>query len=250
MLSDKYKFIKRIGEGGFASIYWILNLYNNKHYIAKVEDNIKNKLLNEYKIYKKLQDVKGIIQVYEYIETDQYNLLIMEKMDNDLEVEFINNNNYFDYSYILFFGIRALKILEQIHNRGIIHRDIKPHNFLLKNKIIYLSDFGLSSKTKPDNNKFTGSLKYSSINNHLRVQATAKDDIESLFYVILFFLNGGQLPWTKYDNISEIKYKKMQIDYNNYIPEYPNLIEFIKYIRELRNDDINYSYLIHLLIKN
>ena len=99
-------------------------------------------------------------------------------------------------------AIQSINRLEQIHKQGFIHRDIKPDNFLVgygQNKdIIYLVDFGLSKKYidshyRNDKN-LVGSLRYASIRNHKGIEQSRRDDLESLGYMIIYFINGC-LPW-------------------------------------------------------
>ena len=102
------------------------------------------------------------------------------------------------------FGINALKILQGIHSKYIVHRDLKPENFLIdsKNKLTIV-DFGLSKRyvdhkgrhiPRTENKAFRGTLRYCSINMHLGVENTRRDDLESLGYVIIYFMK-GRLPW-------------------------------------------------------
>lgn len=97
--------------------------------------------------------------------------------------------------------------LKEIHSRGYVHRDIKPENIVIGNKSdahsVYLIDFGLATNyrknvTKPRRvmQNVIGTAKYCSIASHAGLEQYPKDDLESLGYVLLFYIN-GQLPWDK-----------------------------------------------------
>lgn len=98
--------------------------------------------------------------------------------------------------------------LKYIQNKGYLHRDIKPSNFLIgknaKEDTIYLIDYGLSKRYKDahtkrhlqycENKKFLGTARYASINTHLGIEQSRRDDIESLAYMLLYLIKGA-LPW-------------------------------------------------------
>ena len=114
-----------------------------------------------------------------------------------------------------------------MHNKCWLHRDLKPDNFLIgtgKNaNTVYMIDFGVSKryinlKTSnhilySENQSLIGTISYASVNNHLGVEQSRRDDIESLGYVFINFFNGG-LPWERMkggsDRIKGEKVKNMK----------------------------------------
>jgi serine/threonine protein kinase len=154
--------------------------------------------------------------------------------------------------------------LEFLHTKLFLHRDIKPDNFLVglgkKHQVVYLIDFGLAKKyvdqktgqhiLYKDGKSLTGTARYASINTHLGIEQSRRDDLESVGYVLMYFLRGN-LPWQgmkaetknqKYDKICE---KKVSCDPMSLGGGQP--VEFIRYMtycRKLRFDEKpDYLYL-------
>ena len=98
--------------------------------------------------------------------------------------------------------------VEELHKFSFIHRDIKPSNFLIgknsKSQQIYLIDFGLAKKYKDqkshqhipfkEEKQLTGTVRFASLNQHLGYEASRRDDLESIAYLLIYFLK-GDLPW-------------------------------------------------------
>lgn len=98
--------------------------------------------------------------------------------------------------------------IEYMQNQNFIHRDMKPDNFLVglnqKKSTIYMIDFGLSKRYRDpktnehipyrDNKSLTGTARYASVNTHIGIEQARRDDLESIGYILLYFLKGS-LPW-------------------------------------------------------
>jgi serine/threonine protein kinase len=224
---NKYRIIKNIGEGSFGQIYSAK--YNNKWFALKFENRLKNQNLleNEGHIMSYLQS-KFLPCIYSFGFSGEYNVLVMELMGKSLENIFENSNpKKFSVNCVAKLGLKMVEILEYIHNMHIIHRDIKPDNFVLgrgeKCKNLYILDFGLAKKYRSSRTlkhypmikkkNLTGTARYASINALNGLTQSRRDDLEAVGYVLLYFLR-GKLPWQgihvkkkedRYHRIMEIK---------------------------------------------
>eukprot|EP00826_Nyctotherus_ovalis_P059155 TRINITY_DN81_c0_g1_i35.p1 TRINITY_DN81_c0_g1~~TRINITY_DN81_c0_g1_i35.p1 ORF type:complete len:312 (+),score=74.66 TRINITY_DN81_c0_g1_i35:320-1255(+) len=149
--------------------------------------------------------------------------MVMELLGPNLETVLKQSKDPFAVSTAAFVGIQMLKLVRHLHSRSFIHRDIKPENFTvgyeeLKN-YVYMIDFGLAKyyrdpKTKlhvpyRNNKSLIGTARYASINTHLGLDQTRRDDIEALLYVLIYFMKGS-LPWQGYKEcIKTEKYAKI-----------------------------------------
>ena len=150
-----------------------------------------------------------------------------------------------------------VNILEFIHDRHIIHRDIKPDNFIMGldelSYNVYIIDFGLSKKYRSmttlvqyplvKKNKLTGTGRYASINALKLNELSRRDDLESLAYTLIYFLK-GKLPWqninaiTKEEKYQKILEMKMNISSNELCNGLPNEFEeFLDYSKKLKYEE-------------
>ena len=261
---------KLLGKGSFGKIYAGVNKTTGEEIAIKLEplNTDQPQLVYEYKIYKYLQKGFGIPKVYECSKDKKYTILIMDLLGDSLEKKFNQCNRKFSLLTVLMIMEQLVSRIEFIHSKNLLHRDIKPDNFLVgrgqKSNIIYAIDFGLSKKYRDsksglhipyrDGKSLTGTARYASINTHLGVEQSRRDDIEALGYIMVYFFRGS-LPWQgmvindpkkKYDKIKQLKYDIKLEELCSGMPK--EFIKFIQYARDMKFEDRpDYSYLRHLL---
>ena len=133
--------------------------------------------------------------------------MVLDLLGPSLEDLFNYCHRKFSMNTVMYLFQQMISRIEFVHNKGFLHRDIKPDNFLTglgKNAAkVYLIDFGLAKKyIRPDgahiyfkeNKKFIGTPRFASSNMHLGYALSRRDDLESLGYILIYFLK-GVLPW-------------------------------------------------------
>jgi serine/threonine protein kinase len=190
--------------------------------------------------------------------------MVMDLLGPSLEDLFNFCSRKFGLKTVLLLADQTISRIEYIHSKNFIHRDIKPDNFLMglakKGNVVYIIDFGLAKKFRDprthqhiayrENKNLTGTARYASINTHMGVEQSRRDDLESLGYVFMYF-NRGSLPWQglkaqtkrqKYERISE---KKMATSVDELCRGFPvEFSNYLGYCRSLRFDDRpDYQYL-------
>jgi len=101
--------------------------------------------------------------------------------------------------------MKKIQRIEYFHGKNLLHRDIKPDNFLVgigkKQHMIYIIDYGLAKRFKDpktgehipyrDGKSLTGTARYASLNTHIGIEQSRRDDLESLGYVLVYFAKGN-----------------------------------------------------------
>ena len=263
-LFKKYKLIKKLCSGAFGNIYLGYYIRNNSYVAIKTEPRKTPNQHLETEAYF-LYSLKGIgiPEILSYGRTKYYNVLVEPLLGKSLYHLYLDNNRHFEIKDICLIGIQIIDRLEWIHSKNVIHRDIKPDNFLIGENdpnLLYLIDFGLSTKYRSSasgkhvkfgfTGKLTGTTKYSSANTIRGGEQSRKDDLESVAYMIIFFMK-GDLPWEHIKSNNEInKYYKIYMMKKN-LPVQQlckglpiQIYYFLKYVKRLNfEEQPDYNYL-------
>ena len=268
LIFKKYVPIKKIGKGNNGDIYSVKRLSDKTFFALKVEkiSSTSNFLESEAYFLFSLQGF-GIPKFISYGHNRNYNFLIEELLGKSLNDLFIENKIKSNIIDICLIGIQILDRLEWIHSKNLIYRDIKPNNFLIGIKdpnVIYIIDFGYCKKFKSsktgkhivpvNKGKLTGNLLFSSLYTMNGIEASRRDDIISLGYMLIYLLKKN-LPWNfkisclNGDKFFEILNKIRKLKKTNCLGKLFNNLpiefkEYIKYANNLEFDqDPDYSYL-------
>eukprot|EP00927_Polykrikos_kofoidii_P071642 TRINITY_DN6789_c0_g1_i2.p1 TRINITY_DN6789_c0_g1~~TRINITY_DN6789_c0_g1_i2.p1 ORF type:complete len:379 (-),score=57.59 TRINITY_DN6789_c0_g1_i2:93-1229(-) len=257
---------RKLGSGSFGEIYFAVNTQTGAELACKLESaSTKHpQLLYEAKLLKHLHGVPGIANVHYCDCEGDYNVMVMDLLGPSLEDLFNICHRKFCRKTVFMIADQMLYRVEYLHSKNFIHRDIKPDNFLIghgkKSNIIYLIDFGLAKKYRDprsqhhipyrENKSLTGTARYASINAHLGVEQSRRDDLEAIGYVLMYF-NRGQLPWqgvqasTKMEKYHKIMECKRSTSVESLCMGYPAVFSsYLTYCRALRFEDRpDYAYL-------
>eukprot|EP01105_Mastigella_eilhardi_P019073 TRINITY_DN446_c0_g1_i1.p1 TRINITY_DN446_c0_g1~~TRINITY_DN446_c0_g1_i1.p1 ORF type:complete len:416 (-),score=109.96 TRINITY_DN446_c0_g1_i1:519-1718(-) len=269
-VGNKYRIGLKIGNGAFGDIYQGHNIMTGEEIAIKLEP-VKSKhpqLFYEYKLYKVFQGGAGVPKVYWFGVEGDYNVMVMQLLGPSLEDLFACCGNHLSLKTVLMLADQMLRRVEFVHSKNFLHRDIKPDNFLMgtgnKSTQLYIIDFGLAKKYRDpkthqhipyrENKSLTGTARYASLNTHLGIEQSRRDDLEAIGYVMVYFIRGS-LPWQglkaenkrqKYERISEKKLSTSVDQLCKGCP--PEFATYLTYCKSLHFEDKpDYAYLRKLL---
>lgn len=264
IINDRYSLLNTIGSGSFGEI----NLaYDSKEMIFvamkfEVMNTKSPQLRHEYNVLQTLNNHKcslkreGIPKVYLFDKHEnKSNYFVMEFLGPSLADLFEYREMYFSLSTCLLLAIQMISRVEYLHDTGFIHRDIKPENILFglyeNSNILYLIDYGLSKEYKEqgtsshnsykENRNLVGTARYASLNSHLGIEQSRRDDLESIAYMLIYFYI-GKLPWQmkneKEIDINLIKNIKLITTTEMLCKDMPvEFCFFLNYIKNLKYQD-------------
>jgi serine/threonine protein kinase len=237
LIKKKYKILEKIGEGKFGAVYKGKNIKSEEPVAVKLEhkSNAVKILRTETTILNYLykNGCKFIPLVYWFGIFLESPTLVMTYYEQSLET-YIEKNVVIALEQKEKIFQVILNIVESIHEQYVIHRDIKPQNFMMKGTELFLIDFGMATMyvdsdklhipEKKDKTDLLGTPRFMSINIHNGWEPTRRDDVISACYIYLYMLFRS-LPWDNCDERHELK-KWDNVEY--LIQNYPNISSFFK----------------------
>merc|ERR1712098_407376 len=210
----------------------------------------------------------GVPNVHWYGVEGDYNVMVIDLLGPSLEDLFSFCNRKFSLKTVLMLADQMVNRVEYVHAKNFIHRDIKPDNFLIglgkKANQVHIIDFGLAKKYRDpktqqhipyrENKNLTGTARDTSVNTHLGIEQSRRDDLEAVGYLLMYF-NRGSLPWQglkangKQEKYGKIMEKKMSTPIEVLCKHFPGeFMTYLNYCRSLRFEDRpDYAYLRRLL---
>uniref|UniRef100_A0A915BAQ2 non-specific serine/threonine protein kinase n=1 Tax=Parascaris univalens TaxID=6257 RepID=A0A915BAQ2_PARUN len=275
IVNQRYRILQKISFGSYGSIYSAVDLLTNRDVAVKFEIGAKQNtdlhLKYENDVYHAIKGAPGVPAIHWFGTEYDHQILVMQLLGPSLEQLFSFCERHFSSDTIISLGEQMVQRIRNLHSRGFLHRDIKPENFLMglgeEENVCFLVDFGLARRYRfrdgdgtlrhipfRKGKNLVGTAKYASLNSHNGLELSRRDDLESLGYIIVEFIN-RELPWkeqrskarfrTKQQSYNRIRNIKEQTDWSTLCPR---MAEWIRYCRQLEfPDDPDYDHLISIL---
>ena len=260
--SKEYRFDEKIGVGAFSQVFSATKIKTQERVAIKIEDiDIRvPQLEHEAKLYDYFhsdssEPAIGIPTTIEFSSNSKYRMLAMDLLGPSLVDLFKMSDHQFSLKTVLMIADQLITRVEFIHNKGFLHRDIKPDNFAIgtgnQRNIIHMIDFGLSKRFMKDGRHadyvdgktLVGTVRYSSINTHKGIEQSRRDDLETLGYVLIYFLRGN-LPWQsiyaqkkqdRINKVGDVKERTTIADLCEGLPK--EFYRYMAYVRGLGYDE-------------
>lgn len=271
LVAGKFLIGHRIGSGSFGNVH--AGEDNLTHRAVAVKFELQKairgkKLLRELRLYNIAVSSGSLPRIHWYGSDGDYNILVMELLGPSLEQLLCISGGKFSLKTVLMLAVQMIERIELLHSNGIIHRDIKPDNFCMglgsRSDRVYILDLGLSREYRdartgrhiPCTHRrgVMGTVQYASLNVHLNVQPSRRDDLEALGYVLMYFLR-GRLPWdeikaaSKQARNEDIRFCKKWTTHATLCEGFPG--ELVKYFQHCRSlkfaDEADYELLRSLM---
>ena len=204
-LEGRYEIRELVGVGGMANVYKGYDVVEDRTVAIKIlrdefldNEEFLHRFRNEFRAISLLNH-PNIVQVYDVSFTNRIQCIVMEYIDGISLKEYIEQEKVIRWKEAVHFTIQILRGLQHAHDRGIVHRDIKPQNImLLEDGTIKITDFGIARFSRSSTNTITtkaiGSVHYISPEQASGGNTDARADLYSIG-VLLFEMLTGKLPF-------------------------------------------------------
>ena len=204
LLDNRYEILEVIGTGGMAMVYKARCHRLNRLVAMKIlkddlsqDDEFRRRFHAESQAVAMLSH-PNIMSVYDVSTTDEADYIVMELIDGITLKQYMEKKGVLNWKETLHFSMQIAKALEHAHSRGIVHRDIKPHNIMvLKNGSVKVTDFGIArimSKSNTLTKEALGSVHYISPEQAKGGRVDNRSDLYSLG-VVMYEMMTGRPPY-------------------------------------------------------
>ena len=201
-----FSLIRELGRGGTAVVY-LAERSDSKKFALKIfhqplspHSDAKRRMLGELKVASTIPS-ENIVRIHDYLEVAGTDILVMDYIDGSSLTEFQSRLPYILPEISVTVAIELLKVLEQMHENGVVHRDLKPSNVLIESSgKIFLADFGLAKHMDASQHTLTGVILGSpDFMSPEQAQGDIINESSDLFSLasILYFLITGTKPFSK-----------------------------------------------------
>ncbi|MCQ2452094.1 MAG: Stk1 family PASTA domain-containing Ser/Thr kinase [Oscillospiraceae bacterium] len=204
MLDNRYEILEKIGTGGMAVVYKAKCHRLNRMVAVKI---LKEELAEDEEFRRRFRTESqavamlshpNIVNVYDVSRTGNIEYIVMELIEGITLKQYINRKGLLNWKETLHFTTQIVKALSHAHSRGIVHRDIKPHNIMiLKDGTVKVADFGIARLVSSQNTmtqEAIGSVHYISPEQAKGAQVDARSDLYSLG-VVMYEMLTSRLPF-------------------------------------------------------
>ena len=217
VLDERYEILEKIGEGGMAVVYKAMCHRLNRLVAVKImreemarDEEFRRRFCAESQAVAMLSH-PNIVAVYDVSHSDDEEYIVMELVEGITLKQYMDKRGALDWKEVVHFSKQISKALSHAHERGIIHRDIKPHNImLLRDGTIKVGDFGiaaLENEMNESNEQTVGSIHYIAPEQAHGESPDARSDVYSLG-VVMYEMLTARLPYEG-ETLPEISLKFM-----------------------------------------
>ena len=203
MLANKYQLLEKLSQGSFGKVFKASNIRTGEIVAIKTEVKTKEQksLKMEAKIYQYLANNDGFPQLKWFGSTNNVNFLVTNLLECSI-TKLVQKYGRLSVKTVLLLGIQMIERIQTLHNHYLIHRGIKPDNFMInisdKTNKVFLIDFGFCKRYNYDGKhiefkrttSLIGTPNYVSLNVHNGAEPSRRDDVESCLYVLIYMLFG------------------------------------------------------------
>lgn len=260
-VAGKFQRGRLIGSGSFGHVYSGTNLQTGEQVAMKVEP-LASKMHLEASLTKRFAGEEGIPKVHWYGVEGNKKVMVMNLLGPSLEQMFDVCGRVFGLKFVLSLADQLLSRVETLHRKGVIHRDIKPDQFLVSNSEgagpVHIIDLNLSRlyvdpltgkhipyKVGDDETMGTGTASFASMNSHFGIERSRRDDLEAVGYTLVYFMK-GKLPWQGLSGKKcQIKEVKVATPLDELCQDLPSqFLTYLEYCRGLSFEETpDYDYL-------